>query len=27
MPRRSTMVEVYGVPPEGAEVFDINKGE
>ena len=27
IPRRSTMVEVYGVPPEGAEFFDINKGE
>lgn len=27
IPRRATMVEIYGVPAEGAEVFDINKGE
>jgi hypothetical protein len=27
IPRRSTMVEVYSAPPEGAEVFDINRGE
>jgi len=27
IPRRSTMVEVYSAPPEGAKVYDINKGE
>jgi hypothetical protein len=27
IPRRSTMIEVYGAPPEGTEVFDVNKGE
>jgi hypothetical protein len=27
IPRRSTMVEVYSAPPEGARVFDINRGE
>jgi hypothetical protein len=27
VPRRATMVEVYGAPPEGTRVFDINKGE
>jgi hypothetical protein len=27
IPRRSTMVEVYSAPPEGAEVYDINRGE
>ena len=27
IPRRSNMVEVYSAPPEGARVFDINKGE
>ena len=26
-PRRATMAEIYGVPDEGAEVFDVNKGE
>jgi hypothetical protein len=26
IPRRSTM-DIYGAPPEGAEVFDVNKGE
>jgi hypothetical protein len=27
IPRRSSMTEVYSAPPEGAEVFNINKGE
>jgi hypothetical protein len=27
IPPRSTMIEVYSAPPEGAEVFDVNKGE
>jgi hypothetical protein len=27
IPHRSTMVEVYSAPPEGAEVYDINRGE
>ncbi len=27
VPRRSTMVEVYSAPPEGARVYDINRGE
>jgi hypothetical protein len=27
VPRRATMVEIYGTPREGAEVFDINRGE
>jgi hypothetical protein len=27
IPPRSTMVEVYSAPPEGAEVFNVNKGE
>ena len=27
LPRRATMVEIYGVPREGAEIFDINRGE
>jgi hypothetical protein len=27
LPRRATMAEIYGVPAEGAEVFDINQGE
>jgi hypothetical protein len=27
IPRRSTMFEVYSAPSEGAEVFDVNKGE
>ena len=27
IPRRATMAEIYGVPPEDAEVFNINKGE
>jgi hypothetical protein len=27
IPRRATMAEIYGAPSEGAEVFDINKGE
>jgi hypothetical protein len=27
IPRRSTMVEVYSAPPEGAAVFDVNKGK
>ncbi|HEX5049845.1 MAG TPA: hypothetical protein VFX89_22215 [Gammaproteobacteria bacterium] len=27
LPRRASMVEIYSAPAEGAEVFDINKGE
>jgi hypothetical protein len=27
IPPRSTMIEVYSAPPEGAEVFNVNKGE
>ena len=27
IPRRASMAEIYGVPREGAEVFDINRGE
>lgn len=27
IPPRSTMMEVYSAPPEGAEVFDVNRGE
>jgi hypothetical protein len=27
LPRRATMAEIYGAPAEGAEVFDINRGE
>jgi hypothetical protein len=27
IPRRATMAEIYGVPPENAEVFDINRGQ
>jgi hypothetical protein len=27
IPRRATMAEIYGTPREGAEVFDINRGE
>jgi hypothetical protein len=27
IPRRATMAEIYGVPAEGAEVFDVNRGE
>ena len=27
LPRRATMGEIYGATPEGAEVFDVNKGE
>ena len=27
VPRRSTMLEVYDAPPDGARVFDINRGE
>jgi len=27
IPRRATMAEIYGAPTEGAEVFDINRGE
>jgi hypothetical protein len=27
IPRRATMAEIYGAPSEGAEVFDVNKGE
>ena len=27
IPRRATMAEIYGVPEEGTEVFDINRGE
>ena len=27
IPRRATMSEIYGAPREGAEVFDINRGE
>jgi hypothetical protein len=27
IPPRSTMIEVYSAPPEGVEVFDVNKGE
>jgi hypothetical protein len=27
IPRRATMAEIYGAPREGAEVFDINRGE
>ena len=27
IPRRATMAEIYGAPAEGAEVFDINRGE
>ena len=27
IPRRATMVEIYGAPSEEASVFDVNKGE
>jgi hypothetical protein len=27
IPRRASMAEIYGATPEGAEVFDVNKGE
>jgi len=27
LPRRASMAEIYGTPREGAEVFDINRGE
>jgi hypothetical protein len=27
IPRRASMAEIYGTPREGAEVFDINRGE
>jgi hypothetical protein len=27
IPRRASMAEIYGAPAEGAEVFDINRGE
>jgi hypothetical protein len=27
IPRRASMAEIYGAPNEGAEVFDINRGE
>jgi hypothetical protein len=27
LPRRASMAEIYGVPREGAEIFDINRGE
>ena len=27
IPRRATMAEIYGTPVEGAEIFDINRGE
>lgn len=27
VPRRATMAEIYGIPPENVEVFDVNKGE
>jgi hypothetical protein len=27
IPRRATMAEIYGVPAEGARVFDVNRGE
>jgi hypothetical protein len=27
LPRRATMVEIYSAPAEGAEIFNINKGE
>jgi len=27
IPRRATMAEIYGTPAEGAEVFDVNRGE
>ena len=27
IPRRATMAEIYGAPQEGAQVFDVNKGE
>jgi hypothetical protein len=27
IPRRASMAEIYGVPREGVEVFDINRGE
>jgi hypothetical protein len=27
IPRRASMVEIYSAPAEGAEVFDVAKGE
>jgi hypothetical protein len=27
LPRRASMVEIYSAPAEGAEVFDVAKGE
>jgi hypothetical protein len=27
LPRRASMAEIYGIPAEGAEVFDINRGQ
>jgi hypothetical protein len=27
IPRRASMAEIYGATPEGAQVFDVNKGE
>jgi len=27
LPRRASMAEIYGVPREGSEIFDINRGE
>jgi hypothetical protein len=27
IPRRASMAEIYGATPEGADVFDVNKGE
>jgi hypothetical protein len=27
IPRRASMVEIYSAPAEGAEVFDVNRGE